>query len=145
MEYRAERKRLVDWLRLQMIGPVITGETLQGITPLDRYPCGKLYPVINDQEGVDPAGEDDESDDYTVLVEEGGAVDGIEETVKPRRYVSPSAVGFSFFAQGDDLQFHVRCSAARYKRIGRDDKGRFNQLEFERVSHGGDEDAITFT
>lgn len=145
MEYSAERKRLVDWLRLQMIGPATTGETLQGITPLDRYPCGKLYPVINDQEGVDPAAEDDESDDYTAFGEEGGADDSVEETVRPRRYVAPSAVGFSFFARGDDLQFHVRCSAVRYKRIGRDEKGRFNQLEFERLPLGGDEDAITFT
>ncbi len=145
MDYSAERKRLVDWLRLQMIGPEST-DTLKDIAPLDRYPCGKLYPVINSHEGVDPAAENDESDDFAGLSEEGDAVDGIEGTVKPRRYVAPSAVGFSFFARGDDLQFHVRCSAVRYTRIGeRDAKGRFTRMEFKRISVGGDDEAITFT
>ncbi|MFT6371793.1 MAG: hypothetical protein ACJAZT_000522 [Gammaproteobacteria bacterium] len=108
MDYSVERKRLVDWLRLQMIGPVSTGDTLQGIAPLERYPCGKLYPVINDQEGVDPAAEDDETDDYSVLGEEDGTSVAVEETVRPRRYVAPSAVGFSFFARGDDLEFQKK-------------------------------------
>ena len=40
MDYRTERTRLVDWLRGQMIGPAGNGETLQGMTPLERYPCG---------------------------------------------------------------------------------------------------------
>lgn len=146
MDYSAERMRLVDWLRLQMIGPATTEDTLHGIAPLERYPCGKLYPVINNQEGVDPAAEGDESDDYTALGEERGSSNEIEGVVRPRRYVAPSAVGFSFFARGDDLKFHVRCSAVSYKRIGeRDEKGRFTRMEFERVPLGGDEAAVTFT
>ena len=145
MDYSIERKRLVDWLRLQMIGPVSAGNTLQGIAPLERYPCGKLYPVINDREGVDSAAED-AADDYSALGEESGASDAVEETVRPRRYVAPSAVGFSFFARGDDLEFHVRCSAVRYTRIGeRDKKGRFSHMEFQRIPLGGDEEAVTFT
>lgn len=143
MDYSAERKRLVEWLRLQMIGPATVQRKLPGISPLDRYPCGKLYPVTNGQEGVDPG---DEVDEYAGLFDDVDKTDKIEEVVKPRRYVAPSAVGFSFFAQGDDLQFHVRCSAVRYKRTGdRDDKGRFLGMEYEREEFGGDEGAVTFT
>jgi len=146
MDYSAERSRLVDWLRRQMIGPANTGETLRGIAPLERYPCGKLYPVINDQEGVDPAAESDDEDDYTPLGEDEVSSTLAQEVVKPRRYVAPSAVGFSFFARGDDIKFHVRCSAVRYVRIGeRNEKGQFTSNEFERISLGGDEEADTFT
>jgi len=138
VDYRAERNRLVDWLRLQMIGPAVTGDTLQGIAPLERYPCGKLYPVVNDAEGIDPAAEADDEEEYALFGEKETTGGAIEEVVRPRRYVAPSAVGFSFFARGDDIQFHVRFSAVRYQRNGR-------RLEFERIALGGDEEAITFT
>ncbi len=146
MDYSTERNRLIEWLRLQMIGPATKGKTLQGIAPLERYPCAKLYPVINDEEGIDPAAEIDEVEEYIPFGEEGGAGDTVQEAVKPRRYVAPSAVGFSFFARGDDIQFHVRCSAVRYARIGeRNEKGQFSGFEFERITLGGDEEAVTFT
>jgi len=145
MDYNTERNRLVEWLRRQMIGPAHSGETLLGITPLERYPCAKLYPVINDEEGVDPAAEADDEEDYAPLGEADSTGDAVQETVKPRRYVAPSAVGFSFFAHGD-IQFHVRCSAVRYARIGeRNEKGQFSGFEFDRISLGGDEEAVTFT
>ncbi|XOV89804.1 MAG: helicase-related protein [Pseudomonadota bacterium] len=145
MDYRAQRKRLVDWLRLQMIGPASRGETLQGVAPLDRFPCGKLYPVIDGQEGLDAAAEDDEMEDISPLGDEVELSGVVEQTVRPRRYVAPSAVGFSFFARGNDLKFHVRCSAVRYARINeRNEAGRFSAMEFERIPLGGDEEAITF-
>lgn len=62
MDYAAERLNLVNWLRKQMIGPVLTGE-LQGISPLRRYPMGVLYPTVETGEGIDPATEDDDFSD----------------------------------------------------------------------------------
>ena len=95
---------------------------------------------------MDPAAEIDDEEDYAPLSDEGSNANVAQETVKPRRYVAPSAVGFSFFARGDDIQFHVRCSAVRYERTDeRDEKGRYTGLEFERIALGGDEEAVTFT
>lgn len=129
-----------------MIGPAGTSDTLQGIAPLERYPCGKLYPVVNDSEGIDPAAEADDEEEYALFGEEDNTGGTIEEVVRPRRYVAPSAVGFSFFARGDDIKFHVRFTAVRYDQIGeRNARGQFSALKFERIALGGDEDAITFT
>ena len=41
--YVEARKRLVDWLRRQLIGPA--GEGSLGMPPLDRYPTGVLHPA----------------------------------------------------------------------------------------------------
>lgn len=146
MDYRLERQRLVDWLRRQMIGPANESGILHGIQPLERYPCAQLYPVINDQEGIDPASLAEDDDESQQSSEEVSNKTEAEPASKPRRYVAPSAVGFSFFAKGASLEFHVRCSAVRYGRAGdRDEKGRYVGYEFQRISLGGDEQAVTFT
>jgi len=128
-----------------MIGPANAENILNDISPLERYPCAKLSPVINDEEGVDSAAEVDEEDDCTPAGEESGGGDTVQNAVKPRRYVAPSAVGFSFFARGKDIQFHVRCSAAKYTRIDeRNEEGRYSNYKFKRSTLGGDEEAVTF-
>lgn len=43
------RKKLLDWLREQLIGPASKKDVLQG-SPLDRYPTGILFPIMSDQE-----------------------------------------------------------------------------------------------
>ena len=47
------RKKLLDWLREQLIGPASNKDVLQG-SPLDRYPTGILFPIMR-EEGIDPA------------------------------------------------------------------------------------------
>lgn len=148
MDYRAERFKLVEWLRSQLIGPANAGDSLHGLQPLEHYHCGLLYPVINDEEGLDPVSESAEAedeDDYSGLLDEPGDNDKVIDTKNRRHYVAPSAVGFSFYAQGDDIQFHVRYSAARYiKTEDRNELGQFSS-EYKRIKLGGDEEAITFT
>ncbi len=149
-----QRKRLVDWVRCQLIGPAGSGWLLG--SPVERYPTGVLHPVDpggSGMSGLDPAqpeedearphldapGQpvdpqahsgsaavppDDEEDDSPV------GADGTpgSVTVRPvgrRRYVPPSSVGLSFFVRGD-ARLRVTASAAAYRRAReRGESGRF--------------------
>lgn len=135
---------MLDWLREQLIGPASEDEILKGISPLDRYPAGVLHPIIRGEEGLDPASvNDDEDDEYAgSVVDEQTAVTA-EPAEKQRRYIPPSSVGFSFFARGDLVRFHVQFSAAHYKYRERDEQGRFDP-EYTRIELGGEDDALTF-
>ena len=54
--YVEARRKLVDWLRLQLIGPA--NEDSLRTSPLERYPTGVLHPVDPpDVPGTDPASE----------------------------------------------------------------------------------------
>ena len=127
------RKRLVDWVRRQLIGPAHDGR-LQG-SPLDRYPTGVLHPVDPGFSGLDPANpDDDEEHDTPVGAGEAGERN-MAQPVRRRRYVPPSSVGFSFFVRsGDDLSLRITATAASYKRVReRDDGGRFARRQYERT------------
>lgn len=143
MNYAEKRQQLIDWLRKQLIGPVSKNDVLQG-SPLDRYPTGILFPIMSDQEGIDPASvsDDDEAESQS---EDMNAGNDAEPAIKRRRYMPPSSVGFSFFVQGEEVQFQVIFSAARYESTGeRDERGQY-RTEYKRSRLGGDEDAKTFT
>jgi hypothetical protein len=129
---------------MQLIGPGAEGN-LQRISPLDRYPCGVLFPTIKGEEGLDPAFEsDDENEEFASLTGVETTAD-VEPTTRRRRYIPPSSVGFSFFVRGTDWEFQVRFSAARYERVGeRDARGRFMREEYKRTELGGDDEARTF-
>ena len=145
MEYAEARKRLVDWLRQQLIGPA-GKDRLIGISPLDRYPTGVLYPVeIDVPSGIDPAASGDDADSASLEDEEeeapagtGDDSDGrtLAQPVRKRRYVPPSSVGLSFFVRGA-ARLSIVVSAAVYKRTGdRDERGRFRSQEYERTELG---------
>ena len=51
--YVEPRRRLVDWLRRQLIGPA--GEGSPRASPPDRYPTGVLHPIDPNVSGIDPA------------------------------------------------------------------------------------------
>ena len=144
MSYVEARRKLVAWLRRQLIGPA--GDGNLRVSPLDRYPTGVLYPIQPGVSGTDPAApgpvndadpalpdDDEEEEDAPV----GAAVPDTRAPARPvrrRRYVPPSAVGFSFFARGD-VHLSVAASAAVYTRAGdRDDDGRFRSLQYERTA-----------
>lgn len=152
MDYAEKRKAVVDWLREQLIGPGSNNkppidsesdkEILQGISPLDRYPTGVLFPVIRGEDGLDPVSISDEED--AEIGEEKEETSKAEPVEKPRRYMPPSSVGFSFFARGERVRFQVRCIAVQYKRTGeRDERGRFRKIEYERIKLGGDKETTT--
>ena len=106
MNFSEGRTKVVEWLRAQLIGPASEMETLRGISPLERYPTGVLYPVVRGEDGIDPASlSEDEDDEYAAFEDKGETSDGAEAATKRRRYTPPSSVGFSFFARGDEIRF----------------------------------------
>ena len=145
MNYMAERKRLLNWLEKQLIGPAPDYDKLLSGSPLQRYTTGILFPIVLGQEGLDPAGEEeDEDDDLPQEAESAGKA--AEPAASSRRYVPPSSVGLSFYALGEAVHIEVGCSAARYKKSSeRDDSGQFAAHVFERIELGGDALARAFS
>ena len=128
------RKRLVNWVSRQLIGPADVGR-LQG-SPLERYPTGVLHPVEPGFSGLDPANPEDDEEHESPVVNGEAAERNLAQPVRRRRYVPPSSVSFSFFVRsGDDLSLRITASAAIYERTGeRDSRGRFLRREYRRKS-----------
>jgi hypothetical protein len=132
-------------LRKQLIGPASERKTLRGISPLERYPTGVLFPIVGGEDGLDPASiSEDEGDAPFGTGDDRESRDTVEPAVKRCRYTPPSSVGYSFFARGKLVRFQVVCTAARYTRTERNDDGQFVRTEFERNELGGDAEAQTF-
>jgi hypothetical protein len=130
------RKRLVDWVRRQLVGPPVPASSaeddseLRGVMPTERFPCGAIYPVSYAGEGIDPAGDDSEDTD----VVSDSPEDGSDDPFIVRRYVPPSSLGLSFFITGDEIRFQLLCSACRYELSERDDQGKFIGNNWKRIS-----------
>lgn len=152
------RKRLIDWVRQQLIGQPETaanGPELRGVLPTERFPCGALYPTSQWGEGIDPASEDvDEAESTTDVTGES-----LAEPAVMRRYIPPSSLGFSFFIKGEDIRIQVLSRAVRYERTERDEQGQFkndwsrrelvssegNDEEFENISCPGKDQRQSFS
>ena len=137
--YVEARKRLVDWLRRQLIGPA--GEGSLGTSPLERYPVGVLHPVDPGLSGLDPASAGQEPAEPALLDEpdddpdaSGEPADGPQaRPARRRRYVPPSSAGFSYFVRGD-VRLAITASSAVYTGAGeRDEAGRFQVREYHRT------------
>jgi hypothetical protein len=156
--FTAPRKRLIDWVRQQLIGPPEStpdSPVLRGVLPTERFPCGALYPTSKWGEGIDPASEDvDEAEGAT-----GVAGERLAEPAVLRRYIPPSSLGFSFFIKGEDIRFQVLSRAARYERTERDERGQYkndwtrrelvpaqgDDEEFENISCPGKDQRQSFS
>lgn len=141
------RKRLINWVRKQLIGPpepATDGPDLHGVLPTERFPCGALYPTSHLGEGIDPASEDvDEAEGTTEVTGESTS-----EPAVVRRYIPPSSFGLSFFIKGDDIRFQVLCCAVRYDPTERDERGQYknNWKRRELVSgQGNDEEFVNIS
>lgn len=113
------RKQLVDWVRRQLIGPpapVANGPDLQAVLPTERFPCGTLYPISQEGEGVDPLTLNTEDTEQEEVGQGYMENEELEKTkpVHTRRYIPPSSLGFSFFIQGQNIQFQVLCHGVSY-------------------------------
>ena len=137
MTYVEARKRLVAWLRRQLIGPA--GEGRLGTSPLDRYPTGVLHPVDPPVSGIDPASAGGGGSEPALLDDEEDTTpaDGESEErsfarpARRRRYVPPSSVGFSCFVRGE-VRLAITCSAAVYGGVEQQDEaeaGRFQDRD----------------
>jgi len=135
------RKRLIDWVRQQLIGPPESAPdspVLRAVLPTERFPCGALYPTSQWGEGIDPAAEDvDEAEGTTEI-----AGESLAEPAVVRRYIPPSSLGFSFFIKGEDIRFQMLCRAVRYERTERDERGQYtnNWTRKDLVSGQGDDE-----
>ncbi len=139
--YSEARKRLVNWLRNQLIGPASDGELR--ISPLERYPTGVLHPIDPGLTGIDPALASVDSvepnlqdelgdDDRTELPDQESTGSSHAQPVRRRRYVPPSSVGFSCFVRGN-VSLSVTASAAEYRdNEERRKQARFLAAEFSR-------------
>ena len=139
--YVEARKKLVEWLRSQLIGPA--GEGSVRMSPLDRYPTGVLHPVEPDATGIDPAstigGEaesnlHDEPDEDEEATQPGPESDAstLARPARRRRYVPPSSVGFSCYVRGH-VHLSVTVAAAVYRGTEeRGERGRFQAREYTR-------------
>ena len=117
------RKRFVKRIRDHLIGPAPEGsETLLGVLPTERFPCGALYPTSRWGDGIDPAGSDEIPDTEIAGVESEAIT---AEPAIIRRYIPPSSVGFSFFVSGGDIRLQLLCTASRYKYREHGAQGRF--------------------
>ena len=139
MVYVRGRKKLVNWLRQQLIGPAGEGEL--AVSPLVRYPTGVLYPIEPGESGIDPASADLATMDSTQLEDQEeealatDAADGesLAQPARRRRYVPPSSVGFSFCVRGD-VRLSITASAAIYTATAdRGNFGQFQAIRYERT------------
>ena len=145
MDYSKGRAEVVAWLRKQLMGPASENNILRGMSPLERYPTGVLFPIVRGEEGIDPASFSDDSDTFEILESSDQAPDEVEPTTKRRRYTPPSSAGFSFYVTGETVRFQVLCSAAQYlRRETHDASGRFTPNDYERTLLGGDAETFTF-
>ena len=140
--YVEARKKLVEWLRRQLIGPA--GDGSLRMSPLDRYPTGVLHPVEPDATGIDPAstlGDAAESNLHDEVDDEEEATHSGPESDSPafarparrRRYVPPSSVGFSCYVRGH-MRLSVTAAAAVYRGAEeRGERGRFQTREYTRL------------
>ena len=139
--YVEARKKLVEWLRSQLIGPA--GEGSLRTSPLDRYPIGVLHPVEPDAAGIDPAstvGDAAESSLHDEVDEDEDAARSDQESdastlarpARRRRYVPPSSVGFSCYVRGR-VRLVITATASVYRGTDeRGERGRFQTREYTR-------------
>ena len=140
--YVEARKKLVEWLRSQLVGPA--GEGALRMSPLDRYPTGVLHPVEPDVTGIDPAstgGDEAESnlldgpddDEEATYSNPDSDASTLARPARRRRYVPPSSVGFSCYVRGH-VCLSVTAAAAVYRGTEeRGERGRFRTREYTRT------------
>lgn len=142
VDFAGGRERLVKWLRRQLIGPAHdASDTLVGISPIERYPTGVLYPVESGFSGLDPAppqevefpsDADLEDCDKEILNRGEAKEKTLAQPARRRRYVPPSSVGFSFFVLGG-ARFRITVRAATYTAGEREKSGRNATREYKRT------------
>ena len=137
--YVEARKKLVEWLRRQLIGPA--GDGAVRMSPLDRYPTGVLHPVEPHVSGIDPASTGHGEPEPTLLDDQDDSPRSDDESedralarpARRRRYVPPSSVGFSCYVRGH-VRLCVTTSAATYGGTEeRGERGRFRIREYTRA------------
>jgi hypothetical protein len=143
MFFNAHRDEIYNWLRRCLIGPgtgASAGPNL--IKPLDRYQTGILFPIMNGEDGLDPAAEIDDGEDAATGDDLDGSAPTATSVSQPkRRYVPPSSVGLSFFVVGKEVQLQLIPKAVGYMpEDARAAAGRFD--EWNRTPFGANDSKL---
>jgi len=137
MNLNRKRKKLLEETKKQLIGIELKDDVLIGTKPLDRFFTGFLFPIV-DGEGLDG--------DIEIGEQATGATDDEKEEVEPvkklKRYIPPSSAGFSFFIKGKDIRLRVHYGAVQYKKIERDEKGRYQEFWKKNSLSDGNKEVI---
>lgn len=104
-----KRKKFVEYVKKQLIGFDMPGDKLVGITPLEMFFTGLLFPVMSEDFAVD------DEEDY------GNNPESIERVQaqpikKNKGYMPPSSAGFSFFILGDNIKLRVYYNACYFNK-----------------------------
>ncbi|MCP4021125.1 MAG: helicase [Desulfobacteraceae bacterium] len=147
MDYSKSRKKYIEWIKSQLMGPASgLDEYLNGISPIQRYPTGVLFPIVKGGDGIDPASENQSihiEEDHGSEDETSERCKVIEPSQKTNRYMPPSSVGFSFFILGDEIEFQVQYFAVRYESgKERSDKGQYLSQNWKRIPLSSDDDHV---
>lgn len=117
MNYKAQRKELVDWTKSQLMGFKLKDDLLVGEKPLDRFFTGFLFPLVDSELELDFTNDSEEEEECD------------DEDVKPlkksKRYIPPSSSGFSFYISGENIKLRVFHSAVDYKKIAERGEGNY--------------------
>ena len=122
MDYIEARKRLVQWLRSQMIGPAGKSDIIHE-NPLKLYHVGVLSPI-----------------EFTSKVrfevpetsQQRAGEDAGEWPSYKRYYTAPSTVGFTFFVSRD-AELCISANASVYESLGdRDERQRYKKQSYRR-------------
>ena len=99
MSYQEQRQRLINWLRIQLIGGKEQGEYLIGIRPVERYVAGVLFPLSETESIEEDLAENDNTTSARLS----------------KRYQPPCSAGMSFYVTGKHIRLRAFYSAIRYK------------------------------
>ena len=137
MNLNKKRKELIEEVKRQLIGTKLKDDKLNRIKPLERFFTGFLFP-ITDGKGFD---NDIEIGDQIPNSDEEEK-DEAEPVKKVKRYIPPSSAGFSFFIKGKGIRLRVYYNAVQYKKIDRDEKGRYQEVWEKNSLSDGNEEVI---
>lgn len=147
MDYSRYRKQHIQWIKAQLMGPALDQDgKLNGISPIQRYPTGVLFPIVKGGDGIDPAPENQSiltQDEPGSGEEPSDSQPTAAPPLKTHRYMPPSSVGFSFFICGDQIEFQVQYFAVGYERgEKRSDEGRYLRQNWNRVPLSSSQDHV---
>lgn len=135
-----KRVQFVNYVKNKLMGEKMKDDYWIGDHPLNHFFTGMLFPVFQD----DITEDDFDDDEYEDKNENDESVS--EPTKARKRYMPPSAAGFSFFVTGQDITLNIACNAVKYRfRGGRDEfTGQFIKNEWEKEYLSNENTAIKF-
>lgn len=114
MNYNSKRGDFVKWIGKQLKGPISEASLLNGIAPLERFPLGSIYPIVEGGQGLDIIEDDDFFENEQNNINDVDTDDSVK-SLKSKRYIPPSSLGFSFFIMGNIWELSLSFSATHYK------------------------------